>query len=318
MLSNVSFHDHKPENLSLYDAVVQGLSQESKMIPPKFFYDAKGSQLFDAICNQPEYYLPDIEQGLYKKFAGEIASHTGTGRVVIEPGAGSLQKIRLLLDALAPSAYVPMDISGEYLRDASHKLADDYPWLKIHAACVDFTHSLPLPAPVPEQSKLAFFPGSSLGNFHREEAQIFLHMIAQTVGTDGMLLIGVDTKKPPVILDAAYNDEAGVTAEFNLNLLHRIENELDAEVDKDGFDHHAYYNRDEGRVEMHLVSKQEQVVKLDEHQFRFFPGETVHTECSYKYTPDEFFQLASDAGFREVDHWLADDELFAIYLLAVE
>lgn len=318
MQENVSFHDHKPACLSLYDAVVEGLSRQEKTIPPKFFYDETGSRLFEAICEQPEYYLPDIERELYKRHANEISELTGRKRVVIEPGAGSLQKIRLLLNALEPSAYVPMDISGDYLKSASNELSREFPWLSIHAACVDFTHSLPVPATVSEQARLAFFPGSSLGNFHRAEAIEFLKMIADTVAPDGMLLIGVDTKKPSTILDAAYNDEAGVTAQFNLNLLNRIQNELKAEVDPDGFDHHAFYNQDKGRIEMHLVSNQPQAVKLDQHHFEFSPGETVHTECSYKYAPDEFFQLAQDAGFREVKHWLAEDELFAIYLLEVK
>ncbi len=315
--SSVIFHNHQPENLSLYEAVVQGLSQPRKEIPPKFFYDERGSRLFDEICDQPEYYLPDAERTLLTKFSNEISVLTGTGRVVIEPGAGSLAKIRLLLDALQPSAYVPMDISADYLQGAALNLSAEYPELPIHATCVDFTHSLPIPDPVPNKHRLAFFPGSSLGNFHRDEALAFLTRINDALGQNGMLLIGVDTKKSTSILHAAYNDAAGVTAKFNLNLLRRIRNELAADCDPAGFDHHAFYNSNEGRVEMHLVSKQEQEVRINGHRFQFMPGETVHTECSYKYAPEEFLNLAANAGFSPVKYWLADDELFGLYLLSV-
>jgi dimethylhistidine N-methyltransferase len=315
---SVIFHDHQPEGLSLYDAVVEGLSLPRKEIPPKFFYDERGSRLFDEICDQPEYYLPDAERTLLVNCIEEIAELTGKGRVVIEPGAGSLAKIRLLLDALQPSAYVPMDISANYLQDAALELSADFPELPIHATCVDFTHSLPVPDPVPDNPRLAFFPGSSLGNFHHDEALAFLTRIHDALDQHGMLLIGVDTKKSSSVLDAAYNDAAGVTAQFNLNLLRRIRQELEADCDVSGFDHHAFYNSDEGRVEMHLVSKQEQEVRINGHRFQFMPGETVHTECSYKYAPDEFLELASKAGFAPLKHWLAENELFGVYLLKVD
>jgi len=295
--------------------VVNGFSKPRKSIPPKFFYDARGSRLFDEICDQPEYYLPDIERTLFIAHMDEISESIGKGRVIIEPGAGNLSKIRLLLDTLEPDSYVPMDISSDYLQWACNELAKDYSWLSIHAACVDFTHSLPLPDSISDAPRLAFFPGSSLGNFHKDEALQFLSMIRETIGNDGMLLIGVDTKKSHNILNAAYNDAAGITAQFNLNLLHRIQSELDAEFKLKNFDHHAFYNKSESRIEMHLVSQCSHQVRIDEHDFHFDHGETLHTECSYKYTPDEFLNLASKAGLAEVKHWLAEDELFAIYLL---
>jgi dimethylhistidine N-methyltransferase len=315
MKNSVTFYDGKPETLNLYDAVVEGLSRPRKSIPPKFFYDEVGSQLFEAICHQPEYYLPQAERRLLQRCASEIASLTGMDRIVIEPGAGNLSKVRLLLNELRPRAYVPMDISCEYLQWMSAELSQEYPWLAIHAACVDFSHSLPLPNTVPEGSRLGFFPGSSLGNFHPPEACDFLTMVRNTVGEDGMLLIGVDTKKPVEILDAAYNDAAGITARFNLNLLQRLRRELDADVDPDSFDHRAFYNADEGRIEMHLVSQRDQVIRVNGHRFHFAPGESVHTECSYKYTPGDFQRLAQKAGFTTIKHWLAEDGLFAVYLL---
>ena len=316
MSESITFHDYKPEHLSLYDAVVNGLSRPRKTIPPKFFYDERGSQLFEAICEQPEYYLPDAERELLEECADDIAGLTGQGRVIIEPGAGSMAKIRLLLDQLKPSAYVPMDISCEYLQWSAQELSSDAPWLHIHAACVDFTHSMPIPEPVPDSKRLAFFPGSSLGNFHQHEALAFLTMLRNTLGGDGMLLIGVDTKKQQHLLDAAYNDAAGVTAQFNLNLLQRIRRELAADCDLEAFSHRAFYNVEQGRVEMHLVSECEQVLRVNGHSFHFSSGETVQTECSYKYTPDEFLTLATQAGFVPVNHWLAELGLFGIYLLA--
>jgi len=313
--SQITFHDHKPQQLSLYDAVVNGLSKSRKSIPPKFFYDARGSRLFDKICDQPEYYLHEVERTLLNKHRDEIADLVGKERVIIEPGAGNLSKIRLLLDKLKPDAYVPMDISSEYLQWACNELSKDYPQLNIHAACVDFSHSLPVPEPVSNAPRLAFFPGSSLGNFHKDEAQQFLSMIRDTIGNDGLLLIGVDTKKSHNILNAAYNDAAGITAEFNLNLLHRIQEELDADFELNNFNHHAFYNKNKGRIEMHLVSQCSHRIRIEEHDFHFDDGETVHTECSYKYTPEELLSLSHQAGLSEVKHWLADDELFGVYLL---
>jgi dimethylhistidine N-methyltransferase len=245
----------------------------------------------------------------------EIATFTGRQRIVIEPGAGNAAKIRLLLDALVPSAYVPMDISWEYLKSAAHDLVTEYPWLPVHAVRVDYTHSLPLPETLPDRPRLAFFPGSSLGNFEPNEALEFLRGVRRLLGAKGMFLVGLDTKKPAEILDAAYNDAAGVTAAFNLNLLHRMRRELDTDVDPGAFSHRAYYNREAGRIEMHLVSRQTQQVRVNGQSFRFQEGETLHTESSYKYAPTEFLSLAERAGLRPRRHWLDRGGLFAIYLL---
>jgi len=311
----VSYHDYQPAELDLYQAVTDGLSREPKAIPPKFFYDQRGSELFEQICRQPEYYLPDVERSIMRRLVPEIAGLTGSGRVLIEPGAGALQKVRLLLDELRPAAFVPMDISFDHLKSAADDLAADYPWLPIHVTRVDFTHSLPIPDSVPAAPRLLFFPGSSLGNFDHTEAGEFLRLVRAAVGADGMLLIGVDTKKPEPLLNAAYNDAAGVTAQFNLNLLHRLRRELGAEVDPAGFRHRAFYNPQEGRIEMHLVSEGRRRLRLGGQSFEFAPGETLHTENSYKYAPQEFLELARHNGFEPLRHWLDDDELFAVYLL---
>lgn len=314
MAGKFTFHDHKPKTLSLEDAVIRGLSGRPKSIPPKFFYDARGSALFAAICEQPEYYPPDVERAMLLRLADEIAGLTGTGRVIVEPGAGAAAKIRLLLAALQPIAYVPMDISCEFLKQAASALAEEYPWLPVHATCVDFTHSLPIPESAPPGRRLAFFPGSSIGNFTPQTARRFLAMVRDKIGRDGMLLIGVDTKKDPAILHAAYNDAAGVTAAFNLNLLHRIRNETGIECDPDNFEHRAFYNSGQGRIEMHLVSRCRQTLHLNGYRFEFGAGESLHTENSYKYAPEEFIALAADAGLDLRHHWLHEQDLFALYL----
>ncbi len=317
-MQNVTFHDHKPATLSFHDAVIDGLSRERKSIPPKFFYDERGSKLFDRICEQPEYYPPSVERRMLSRLAGEIASLTGAERILIEPGAGSAAKVRLMLDALRPAAFVPMDISFDYLKSVATDLAMEYPWLPVHAACVDFTHSLPMPEQTPQGRRLLFFPGSSLGNFDRNEAGNFLDLVRDTVSDDGMLLIGVDTKKSESLLNAAYNDAAGVTAEFNINLLHRMRQELDADLDPGAFDHRAFYNTLAGRIEMHLVSRENQKLHINGHCFHIEAGESLHTENSYKYAPEEFLALASRSRFRPVRHWVDDDGLFAIYLLEAD
>jgi len=314
----INFHDYKPENLSLHDAVVEGLSKPRKSIPPKFFYDERGSQLFEEICQQPEYYPPTVEKKLLAEIAGEVVALTGQGRVVIEPGAGSADKVRLLLDRLRPSAYVPMDISFDYLKSVAVELAQEYPWLRLHATCIDFTHSLPLPETVPVGPRLLFFPGSSIGNFDRSEAGQFLTMCRETVGDEGMMLIGVDTKKGEARLNAAYNDKAGVTAQFNINLLHRMRDELGVDCDPDDFAHRAFYNATAGRIEMHLVSKQAQTLRLNGYRFKLEQGESLHTENSYKYAPAEFIALAAKSGFRKLRYWQDGERLFAIYLLAAD
>ena len=236
-------------------------------------------------------------------------------RILIEPGAGNAAKVRLILDALRPAAFVPMDISFEYLKSATRELAGEYPWLPVHAICVDYAHSLPIPEQVPEGSRLLFFPGSSFGNLDPDEARDFLVMARNTVRDDGMLLIGVDTKKNETLLNSAYNDAAGMTAEFNLNLLHRMRRELDVDCNLDSFEHQAFYNSDAGRIEMHLVSNRRQELRVNGHRFNLEAGESLHTENSYKYLPEEFISLASSSGFQEIKFWLDGDGLFAIYLL---
>lgn len=311
----VSFHDYQPELENFRDAVLRGLACKHKQIPPKFFYDERGSRLFESILEQAEYYIPAVEKRLYQEQATGMAQLIGQDAVLIEPGSGSCEKVQLLLEALRPAAYVPMDISGDFLRKASCDLGAAFPWLHVYAACLDFTHELRLPAAVPAGRRVVFIPGSSLGNFDLPEAQHFLFQIRQLVGKGGGLLIGVDRKKDKAVLERAYNDDAGVTADFNLNLLVRINNELGGNFDLEAFRHEAFYNEQLGRIEMHLISRKAQTVCIDGEVFRFAEGESIHTENSYKYHPQEFVALAQAAGFQSRQMWTDANQLFGIYYL---
>ncbi len=311
----IQFHDSHPGLDSLREAVVAGLAARPRAIAPKFFYDQRGSELFDRICEQPEYYPTRTEMGILERAAGDIAELTGPDALLVELGSGASTKVRLLLESVRPATYLGVDISRDFLRDATERLAHDYPWLEVHAACADFSQSLELPPCTSTGPKLAFYPGSSIGNFEPADARLFLQRVRDCLGPGGALLIGVDLKKAPAILNAAYNDANGVTAEFNRNLLHRIRAELDADLDPQRFDHRAFYNTDAGRVEMHLVSRMDQTVRVDGHRFGFDRGETIHTENSYKYDVDEFQALAASAGFRSEAVWLDDRRLFSVHYL---
>ena len=225
------FHDYQPEFEDLPTAVEHGLSQSPKQLHPKFFYDKEGSSIFEQICEQPEYYLPNVERSICEDFADEIIACLGEDCHIIEPGAGSSHKIRFLLDRINPAMYVPMDISSEHLRISAQKLAEDYPDLPIHAICVDHTKPYELPTEIPADKRVFFYPGSSLGNFDPEDAIHFLRDLHAKAGKDGALLIGIDTKKPAEVLNLAYNDATGMTAAFNMNLLKRIQSEMDSELD---------------------------------------------------------------------------------------
>jgi dimethylhistidine N-methyltransferase len=312
---NFHFHNYEPEFEDLHTAVISGLKGNPKRLHPKFFYDETGSRIFDRICEQPEYYLPDIERDIFETYAQEMIDRFGEGCHIVEPGAGSSKKIRFLLDRMRPALYAPMDISAQHLLASARKLAQDYPHLPIHAICVDHTRPYELPSDIPRHKRVFFYPGSSLGNFDRPEAIHFLRDIREKAGEDGALLIGIDTKKPADILNRAYNDAAGATAEFNLNLLARIKAELDAEVDMDGFSHHAYYNEREGRIEMHLLSRAEQKIRVNGDTFHFKEGESIHTESSYKYTEEEFKALARAAGWESEKVWMDGKGYFSVHLL---
>ncbi|MCP5459664.1 MAG: L-histidine N(alpha)-methyltransferase [Gammaproteobacteria bacterium] len=313
--SAVRFYDHHPGIADLREEVLKGLATRPKSIPPKFFYDERGSQLFDAICELPEYYLTRTEIGLLRKHCGEIAELAGSECLLIELGSGASKKVRLLLEAVRPASYVGVDISKDFLLQATARLAADYPWLDVQAACADFSRHLNLSYCPSAFRKLAFFPGSSIGNFEPEQAVVLLRQLRKTLSPDGALLIGVDLKKDPRVLHAAYNDAQGITADFNRNLLWRIRNELDTDLEPESFEHQAFYNERQGRVEMHLLSSCTQSFKIEGRDFRFVAGETVHTENSYKYGIEEFQDLARQAGYRPEQVWTDEKQLFSVHYL---
>jgi dimethylhistidine N-methyltransferase len=314
----VHFYDLHPQLADIKAEVLKGLSCQPKAIPPKFFYDEYGSQLFDQITELPEYYPTRTEIAILKEHGEEMASLLGKESLLVELGSGSSQKIRLLLDALQPAAYMPIDISKQHLLQSAQILANDYPDLEIHAVCTDYSSEFHLPYNPDNKPKAAFFPGSSIGNFDPPHAQQLLHRLAQLLGPDSTLLIGVDLKKDPQHLNAAYNDTAGVTAAFNLNLLIRINRELNANFDLSRFEHQAFYNEKSGRVEMHLISNTPHEVKVGEQPFEFATGENIHTENSYKYTVAQFQNLADGAGFNPVQVWSDPAELFSVHCLQVK
>ena len=311
----IHFYDLHPAAADFKSEVLSGLARSPRKLSPKFFYDHHGSQLFEAITELPEYYPTRAEISILEEHGETIADFLGQDCLLLELGSGSSKKIRVLLDALKPAAYMPMDISREHLLDSAQALVADYPALEVHAACADFATDFELPYCPEHLPRAAFFPGSSIGNFEPAQALKLLQRIADYVGEGGKLLIGVDLKKDAGILHAAYNDEQQVTAAFNLNLLQRINRELGADFDLQAFSHNAFYNAGESRVEMHLVSRSEQTVTVAGHTFDFAEGETIHTESSYKYDVEEFLSLATQAGFASDQVWTDDQRLFSVHCL---
>ena len=315
--AKIEFHDLHPVTDDFLEIVINGLKQQPPTIPPKFFYDEKGSQLFDAITELPEYYQTRTEMAILKANAKTIAQEVGTGSLLVEPGGGSCAKVHILLDGLKPIAYVPMDISKAHLQSSATELATQYPSLEIHAACTDFTRHMSVPHTAPNGNRVGFFPGSSIGNFTPEDAITFMHDFAEVLGDNGYLLIGIDLKKDKQILQAAYDDAAGVTAAFNINLLTRINNELGGNFDIKQWQHKALYDEQKGRIEMHLISKTNQQVSIKGETFSFAKGQNIHTENSYKYTVKEFQELAQKANFKVCDVWTDNKNLFSVHLFKV-
>jgi dimethylhistidine N-methyltransferase len=286
-----------------------------RSISPKWLYDAQGSRLFDRICELPEYYPTRTEMGILRAHAAEMARCMGPGAEIIEFGAGSCDKVRLLLDALdSPLRFRPIDISATHLTRAVAALRRDYPHLDVQPLAADYTRRILLPAPEAGVRRVGFFPGSTLGNFSPAEALRFLRAAAQVLKGGGLLL-GVDMIKDPAVLHAAYNDSQGVTAAFNLNLLARANRELDCGFDLDAFSHYAFYNAPLQRIEMHLISRRPQRVQVDGQSLRLEEGESLHTENSCKFTVEGLRHLARQAGFEPQAVWLDERRWFAVHWL---
>jgi L-histidine N-alpha-methyltransferase len=302
--------------------VLGGLTAERKTLPPKLFYDATGAELFERITTLPEYYLTRAELEILDVRAHEIAALAAPRAVLVEYGSGAGVKVRLLLDAFAAAgtplaAYVPIDISREQLADVAAQIAAEYPEVPVHPVCADYTAPLHLPNLPQRARRVAFFPGSTIGNFHPTEAAAFLSRVRRTVADDGALVLGVDRRKQAAVLNAAYDDAAGVTAAFNLNILHRLNRDLDANFDVSRFAHRAFFNETASRVEMHLVSLDRHVVSVAGERIAFDEGETIWTESSYKYDRDALDLLVANAGFRIARLWTdAAEQFWVMYLTA--
>jgi dimethylhistidine N-methyltransferase len=315
----VRLQDYHPATADLREEVLAGLQKTNKELPCKLFYDDRGSRLFDKICELPEYYLTRTELQIMHDHGAAMAELSGPKAAVIEYGSGSSEKTGLLLDELNdPVAYVPIDISREHLLDSASRIASAYPSVEVLPVCADYEQPFQIPEPVrTPRSRLVYFPGSTIGNFHPARAARFLCRIAQRAGHGGRLLIGVDLKKDPEILNRAYNDDDGVTADFNLNLLKRINRDLGTRFVPENFQHHAYYNEAAGRIEMHLRSRRHQTVKVDDVEIEFEPNESIWTESSYKYSVDDFARLAGQAGFELETFWSDDEDLFSVQMYIV-
>jgi dimethylhistidine N-methyltransferase len=315
--TTIQLTDLEPSAADFRAEVIRGLRRRPRRLPCKFFYDERGSQLFDQICELPEYYPTRTELAILDEYAGEIAAVCGERARLVELGSGSSRKTRLLLDALVePAAYVPIDISRVHLLEATASLAQWYPNLPILPVCADYAQPLRLPRPEEHFNRTTvYFPGSTIGNFEPLEARDFLRHIGTWCARGDRLLVGIDLDKPSSILEPAYNDAQGVTAAFNLNLLRRANDELGATFQLRQFRHEAIYDRRRGRIEMHLVSLAPQRVELAGEMYAFAAGERIITEYSYKYRLPQFVQLARAAGWSMLKHWTDDQQWFGIVAL---
>jgi dimethylhistidine N-methyltransferase len=295
--------------------VIDDLSQHPKRLSPKYFYDATGSELFEQITLLPEYYPTRTELGILRDRASEVAAIIPEGAALVEFGAGATTKVRLLLEQCAFGAYVPVDISGDFLKAQADALRKDFSALSVYPVAADFTAPFALPDAVKAMPKVGFFPGSTLGNFEPHEACAFLRSAGEILGKDARMVIGVDLEKDERVLYDAYNDAAGVTARFNLNVMVRINRELGGNFDTNAFMHRAIYNRDRHRIEMHLISKKAQTVRVLGRSFSFRAGETIHTESSYKYSLERFTALARGSGWTALESWTDPAGMFSVHAL---
>lgn len=297
--------------------LADGLSASQPSISPRFFYDQRGSELFDRITRTPEYYPTRAEAEIFSRHLPEMLAASSCS-LLLEPGSGNCEKAERFLMAGDISHYVPIEFSADFLLDACQALQQRYPELSIHAICADFTGCDALPAAIPEEGRMLFFPGSTIGNFDPNDAAALLCRFGSMVGEGGYALIGVDLQKDAAILDAAYNDSAGLTAEFNLNALHHLNARLDCDFTPGDFAHRAFYDEGLGRVEMHLDCLRDTVVRLGDRELTLHAGQSIHTENSWKYTVGGFRQLAERAGFVPVDVWTDSRQWFSVHLLRAE
>ena len=315
--ANFHFYDLAPAPTDVAREVREGLAQEPKMLPPKLLYDERGAELFVQILEQPEYYVPDRERAIMAEHLPAICAELGERVRILEPGAGDCAKIRPLLGHCSQvEVYVPLEISGEMLQTTAQEVAEAFPEVAVHAVCADYLSGLQWPAELPgaELTTVLFMPGSSIGNYPREEAQAVLRWFRQLVGPQGKLLIGVDTLKSPELLIPAYDDAAGVTAAFSMNVLHRLRNELGIDLDPNDFHHEAIFNEAKSCIEMRVVADRHVRFRFEGRTYDIPAGDYIHTESSYKYPPEAFGELAHKAGFGHQRVWTDPEEMFAVHL----
>lgn len=314
LLPNLTFLDLFPPTADTAREVAASLAAPTPTLDPKYFYDERGSQLFEAITRTPEYYPTRTEEALLRDHADAMAAELSPDLVIAEPGAGGCDKVRILLDHWHPSGYMPLEISRACLLDATHRLAPCYPEVHFNAVCADYSQALAFPGDDQGRPRLVFFPGSTIGNFEPEACGRFLSGLRRLAGDNGYLLIGADLQKDPARLNAAYNDRAGHTAAFNLNALHHLNGRLQCGFDTDAFEHHAFYNETLRRIEMHLECRRPQTITVDGQRIRLAAGTRIHTENSYKFTVESFSRQLVEAGFSPLSSWVDDDGLFSIHL----
>ncbi len=315
--SHFQFFDRNP---TLTDALAEikiGLKASPKRIAPKYFYDKRGSALFDQITQLPEYYLTRTEIAILEAHRAELANIVGKSCCLIEYGSGSSHKVRLLIGAFEPRFYVPVDISKEHLQRSAKAIYNDFESLHVYPTCADYSQTVRLPPVIDGAPRCGFFPGSSIGNFEREEALEFLSNVRQDIGPGGFCIVGFDSRKSKDILEPAYNDSKGITASFNRNLLRHLNRAIGTNFDEMKFQHQAIYNESLGRIEMHLISSTSQKVILDGETVHLARNETIHTENSYKYSLSEIKKLADRAGMNFVKHWEDRKGWFFVVLLQV-
>jgi dimethylhistidine N-methyltransferase len=308
-------HRFEEQTSAFASDVLDGLSRHPKRLAPKYFYDAAGSELFEQITLLPEYYPTRTELGILRDRSADISAIVPKGSALVEFGAGATTKVRLLLKKCAFAAYVPVDISGDFLKAQADALRKDFPGLAVYPVAADITTPFTLPDAVAAMPKVGFFPGSTLGNFEPHEACAFLRSARDILGRNARMIIGVDLEKDERVLYQAYNDKAGITARFNLNVLHRINRELGGNFDVSAFTHRAIYNRDRHRIEMYLISRKAQTVRVLGRTFSFRTGESIHTENSYKYSLERFAALARGSGWIPSECWSDAEGMFAVHAL---
>lgn len=315
----LALQDFSPSAARFLEEALEGLSKPRKTLPSKYFYDERGSQLFEEICRLDEYYPTRTELAILRARVDEMAEVIGPQALIVEYGSGASIKTRLLLDALHdPVAYVPVEISKEFLEQTAEAINADYPSLEVLPVCADYTAAFDLPEPSkPALRDVAYFPGSTLGNFEPAQAKRFLSQVAHMCGKGGALLIGLDLRKDPRILEAAYNDSEGVTAAFNLNILARMNRELRTDFDLKKFEHRAIWNEEKSRIEMHLWSTEEQTVLVGDEPIHFREGESICTEYSHKFSIEGFRETAEACGFSVERVWTDADDLFSVQYLVV-